>query len=76
MFGTKTNLKVADDLTRLNANVLNLSNQIFWIFTVNDSCPSDCQNNSTCIDMISHIHCQCVEGFNGTRCENSKFYGF
>ena len=38
-----------------------------------DECASDpCQNNATCVDLINEFRCDCVPGFNGTLCGNSK----
>ena len=38
-----------------------------------DECASDpCQNNATCDDLINEFRCDCVPGFNGTLCGNSK----
>ena len=40
-----------------------------------DECVSEpCQNNGTCTEQINGYECQCVAGFNGTNCENSKFH--
>ena len=40
-----------------------------------DECASDpCQNNATCVDLINEFRCDCVPGFNGTLCGNSKAY--
>lgn len=39
-----------------------------------DECrPDPCQNNGTCTDLVNDYHCDCVAGFNGTNCENSKY---
>ena len=40
-----------------------------------DECASDpCQNNATCVDLINEFRCDCIPGFNGTLCGNSKAY--
>lgn len=40
----------------------------------NDCQPKPCQNNGTCIDLFNDYQCDCIAGFNGTNCENSKRY--
>lgn len=39
---------------------------------INDCQPQPCQNNGTCTDLVNDYQCDCVAGFNGTNCENSK----
>ena len=39
---------------------------------IDDCQPQPCQNNGTCHDLVNDYTCGCVEGFNGTKCENSK----
>ena len=41
-----------------------------FIFTqVNECVSSPCQYNGTCEDLLSGFTCTCVEGYNGTMCE-------
>lgn len=47
---------------------------MFLIQTDIDDClPYPCQNNGTCTDLVNDYHCDCVAGFNGKNCENSKY---
>lgn len=47
---------------------------MFLIHTDIDDClPYPCQNNGTCTDLVNDYHCDCVAGFNGINCENSKY---
>lgn len=39
---------------------------------IDDCASSPCENNGTCVDLDAAYLCQCVSGFNGTYCENSK----
>lgn len=48
--------------------------KMFLIHTDIDDClPYPCQNNGTCTDLVNDYHCDCVAGFNGRNCENSKY---
>lgn len=48
--------------------------KMFLIQTDIDDClPYPCQNNGTCTDLVNDYHCNCVAGFNGRNCENSKY---
>ena len=39
-----------------------------------DDCASHpCFNNGSCLDAVNSYSCNCLEGFNGSRCEISKF---
>ena len=39
-----------------------------------DDCASHpCFNNGSCLDAVNTYSCNCLEGFNGSRCEISKF---
>lgn len=54
-----------------------LSNKILLAHTdINDCMPDICQNNGTCKDLVNDYKCNCVLGFNGTNCENSKHYKY
>ena len=39
---------------------------------IDDCLSQPCQNNGTCQDRVNDYTCDCVVGFNGTNCENSK----
>ena len=42
-------------------------------FTDIDECISQpCQSNGTCVDEIDDYTCECVDGFRGKNCEESK----
>lgn len=43
---------------------------------IDDCLPDPCQNNGTCTDLVNHYQCDCVAGFNGPICENSKYFIF
>lgn len=43
---------------------------------IDDCLPNPCQNNATCTDLVNDYQCNCVSGFNGTTCENSKNFVF
>lgn len=43
---------------------------------IDDCIPVPCQNNGTCTDLVNDYHCDCVLGFNGTDCENSRHLNF
>lgn len=41
---------------------------------IDDCLPNPCLNNGTCTDMFNYYQCDCVAGFNGKNCDNSKRY--
>ena len=45
---------------------------ILEILDIDDCNPDPCQNNGTCTDLVNDYQCDCVSGFNGTNCDNSK----
>ena len=46
---------------------------IFPLISDIDECESGpCQNNGTCTDGTNLFSCQCMPGWNGTKCETSK----
>lgn len=50
------------------------NNVIFFKYTDIDDClPNPCKNNGTCTDLVNDYQCDCVAGFNGNNCENSKY---
>lgn len=39
-----------------------------------DECAiTPCQNGANCTDKVNSYKCQCVDGFDGGNCENSKY---
>ena len=40
---------------------------------IDDCQPQPCQNNGTCHDLVNDYRCDCVAGFNGTKCENGMY---
>ena len=45
-----------------------------WYFTDIDDCvPNPCKFNGTCIDQINDYTCDCVDGFRGKTCDESKY---
>lgn len=48
----------------------------FQCTDIDDCLPDPCENNGTCTDLINDYHCDCVAGYNGTICENSKHHCF
>ena len=49
-----------------------LRKQVEIFLDIDDCQPEPCQNNGTCTDLVNDYSCDCVAGFNGTNCENSK----
>lgn len=50
-------------------------NKLSLLYTdINDCQPDPCENNGTCIDLVNDYQCDCVAGFNGINCENSKHF--
>ena len=48
----------------------------FCLFLDIDDCsPNPCQNGGTCEDLVNGFNCQCVPGFVGKQCDNSKLNG-
>lgn len=48
-------------------------NDILPEYTDIDDCqPDSCKNHGTCTDLVNDYKCDCVAGFSGTYCENSK----
>ena len=42
-------------------------------FSAINECESDpCQHGATCRDFVDEYNCTCVQGYNGTHCENGK----
>lgn len=41
---------------------------------INDCLSGPCQNNGICTDLVNDYRCDCVAGFDGTNCEDSKHY--
>ena len=39
---------------------------------IDDCTPDPCQNGGTCTDGVASYTCGCVNGYDGTDCENSK----
>lgn len=52
--------------------------RVYKIYAVLDPCDSvDCQNGGTCSTNDGSYICNCVDGYNGTHCENgTKSYPF
>ena len=39
-----------------------------------DECATNpCQNSGSCTDQINGYTCSCVDGYDGTNCENGKY---
>lgn len=54
-------------------NGIYFHNEILFKHTDIDDCLLDpCKNNGTCTDLVNNYQCDCVAGFNGTNCEDSK----
>ena len=49
-----------------------LANSLYFFLDIDDCQPQPCQNNGTCHDLVNDYRCECLVGFNGTNCENSK----
>ena len=45
----------------------------FFFSDVNECVAASCQNGATCQDGVNSFDCQCVSGFTGTLCEQSKY---
>ena len=44
-----------------------------WFFADIDECMSEpCQNGASCADDINSYNCTCVDGFEGSNCENGE----
>lgn len=59
---------------RFNKNSSFFTTKFFSYTDINDCQPDFCENNGTCIDLVNDYRCDCVAGFNGTICENSKYF--
>lgn len=44
----------------------------FTILGIDECAEQPCQNNGTCVDLMNDYTCNCMDGFNGTDCTNSK----
>ena len=40
---------------------------------INECASSPCMNGGVCTDLSAAYHCVCQEGFDGTRCQTSKY---
>ena len=49
-----------------------LAKELNFFLDIDDCQLQPCQNNGTCQDRVNDYTCDCVLGFNGTNCENSK----
>ena len=57
----------------MNIRLYTFSKYIFNIsLDIIDCHGQPCQNNGTCHDLVNDYRCDCVAGFNGTNCDNSK----
>ena len=53
--------------------MIGLCCRILFIVSDIDDCPGhDCQNGGTCVDGVNTFTCNCADGYDGNKCQNSK----
>ena len=68
---TEINIILSGDVY-YSVEIAFLSKRIKYFIDIDDCQSQPCQNNGSCQDRVDDYTCDCVVGFNGTNCENSK----